>query len=456
LSLVARLAAVGLEIGAAAVLGRLLLRPLERGLSRAERWAWALAGGLAAVAALDGLLLAARVRSAPLTLGPLVLAAAGAAALLCARRAAPAKSATPPAGSPTGRILYVLGALAIVLFAFEAVAEPMWSNDFLAIWGFKGKTIWAASAVPARLFHDPAAGWSHPEYPLLLPFTMASLASLRGAWDDQALALLFPALALGTALAASGFLSRLRGRGAGAVGFFLVATFFPLYRPFLAGMAEIPLALALLLAATAFLDLRDSTDGPALARAALASLLCAATKREGAVWVFLLASALLLGGTRRGARRALSALAFAVPAAVHGIGLRLARGPVADRDFDFGLLAPARLPELLGRIGALGDLLLRRAVLPMALPLSLAAFFFLVSRRGGTEALLPPLGAQIAVYAIALAFCRFGAAWLLEVSLGRIVSALFPVAALILASRFDAAWVARNGNGPSTRRMETA
>jgi len=455
MNLLGRLAGAGLAIAVAAVFGRFLLRPAEPGLSRAERWAWGLAGGLAAVAALDALLLAARIGSSPWALRAAVLAAAAAAGVVLRRRASSEGHGSRRTGW-LGRALWLAGGAAVLLFAVEAVSEPMWATDYLAIWGFKGKTIWATASVPGRLFHDVATEWSHPEYPLLLPLALASLSSLKGSWDSQSLALVYPALQLATALAAAGFLSRRRRPIAGAVGFFLVASFFPLYRAFHTGMAEIPFALALLLAATAFLDLRESAGRPALARAALASLLCAATKQEGAVWVGLLAVALLLNGRGRARGRVVGALCLAGPAIAHAIALRLARGPLADRDFDLGLLSPARLSELLARFGELGGVLLRRAVLPMALPLSLAAVFFLVSRRGGAEALLPPLAGQIAVYALALAFCRYGEVWLLETSFDRIASALFPTAAVVLAARLDATWAASGADRAATHRMEGA
>ena len=73
-------------------------------------------------------------------------------------------------------------------YALRALTEPMWANDFVAIWGFKGKTFFAEGRVPGRLFLWKSLTFAHPEYPLGLPFLYAGIASLLGRWDDHAMA----------------------------------------------------------------------------------------------------------------------------------------------------------------------------------------------------------------------------------------------------------------------------
>jgi hypothetical protein len=101
-------------------------------------------------------------------------------------------------------------ALGIAAYALRSLTEPLWANDYLAIWGLKGKTIHGASALPRRLFSDPSLGFSHPEYPLGLPFLYAGVAFLAGRWDDHALALLFPVLQAATLAGLQGWLRRPR------------------------------------------------------------------------------------------------------------------------------------------------------------------------------------------------------------------------------------------------------
>ncbi|MEX0878303.1 MAG: hypothetical protein WD451_01075, partial [Thermoanaerobaculia bacterium] len=79
----------------------------------------------------------------------------------------------------------------------------MWSTDYLAFWGYKGKVVFLTGEVPRRLFQDPALYFAHREYPLLVPLSLAALASWLGEWNDQALAVFFPVCALATLLAIS-------------------------------------------------------------------------------------------------------------------------------------------------------------------------------------------------------------------------------------------------------------
>jgi hypothetical protein len=153
---------------------------------RLERfaWSWAIGAGLVALSVplsfLAGL--------PPGWLPFLTLAALGAAGgrLLRVRpdgdpppEAAPEGETVGPAGS--GRAVVLLRAIdvvAVLVYLLRALTEPMWSNDFVAIWGLKGKAIYIAREVPRRLIEDPSLGFSHPEYPALsdLPGRDASRA----------------------------------------------------------------------------------------------------------------------------------------------------------------------------------------------------------------------------------------------------------------------------------------
>src|SRR5688572_19401740 len=141
-----------------------------------------------------------------------------------------------------------------------------------------------------RLFQDPALYWAHREYPLLVPFSLATLASFAGAWDDQALALLFPLCELATLLALSGFLARRVSSLAGAAAAALASLDFFLYRAVNAGTAEVPFALSLVLVSCAFLDVLHDATRPAVARLFAATLFCVSIKQEGTLFVVLLAA----------------------------------------------------------------------------------------------------------------------------------------------------------------------
>jgi hypothetical protein len=403
-----------------------------------ETLSWSLAVGAALVAASVPLSLAIGLRPGwPMFL---VLTAGCAAAGRLLRVAPPAFAAAPtPDAASDSRARVLQAALALVILAaaaaymLRALTEPMWANDYLAIWGLKGKTIYGAEAVPRRLFADPELGFSHPEYPLGLPFLYAGLSFLAGRWDDHALALLFPVLQWGTLAALSGWLRR---RGASLTvalaAAALVASFEPLYSAFLTGMGEVPLAFGLVLFGTALADALDAPERRpgALRRLAVASAWIAATKNEG---LFFAAAGCAIGLALGGRRRWKVALA-ALPTALVIQGLHVAwRGRLPLRDFDFGVFAPARLGEALsaawrvaGGAGLVGVALLAALV-------ALGAD----SRDSRTLLALALCGA--AAYLVLPAFAVRGPEWMITTTLPRTAAALGPLVAAGVAVRYATA-----------------
>ena len=225
-------------------------------------------------------------------------------------------------------VLTALALALVLLFAVQAARRGLGTEDHVAIWGLKAKTIFASASVPARLFHDPALAFSRPQEPLLVPLSLSAVAAAMRAWDVRALALLDPFLALATVLVVSGFLARRVTRMAGGAAGLLVALFAPLYSPESLGTAQIPLALGLVLVATAFLDALERETAGTCARLLLASLFCSATKAEGTLFVLLLLASLLARGLRGRHVPRVAALALFLPAALHAAGMFLLRGKV--------------------------------------------------------------------------------------------------------------------------------
>ncbi len=315
----------------------------------------------------------------------------------------------------------------MLLYLVRALTEPMWSNDFVAIWGLKGKIIHAAGAVPRRLFEDPNLGFSHPEYPLGLPFLYAGVAFLTGRWDDHAMALLFPIFQAATIAVLVGWLRR---HGASrrvawtAAG--ILACFEPLYSAFLTGMAEVPLSLGLLLFGAAMGDALEGEPG-ALRRVALASALITATKNEG---LFFAAAgcmiAVLFGGERRW-----KASFAALPTALLVQALHvLWRGAVPLRDFDLGafsladagaaIAAAVRLPGVVGWI-------------ELAL---LGVLITLGTKAPEAGWMLGLCACGMAAYVLLPAFAVRGPEWLIHTSLLRTSAGMVPLAAGAIAVRF--------------------
>ncbi len=333
-------------------------------------------------------------------------------------------------------LLLGLTLLGVALYLLRALTEPMWSNDFMAIWGFKAKTIFGDAGIPKRLFEWPTFAFSHPEYPLGLPLVCAGVAFLLGRWEDHALALLFPLWLVATLFVLYGWLrrrgaSRLLALGAAV----LLAHFEPLYSAFLTGMAEVPLSFAFLLVGTALSDALDRTDGGATRRLALASLIAAATKNEG---LFLIGVALVLLLLLRLARRvpfprAVAAALF-LPAALSVLFHRVALGGHRLRDLDFSYLVQ---PGFTGRVAetlrAEAGLYLRPTWLVLfgVIVLLLA----LSPRTPHADRLLVLAGVSLAAYLVLPAFCVNGPLWLVTWTLERATAALAPLVAAGVAAR---------------------
>jgi hypothetical protein len=413
--------------------------------ARAERAAWGFAIGLALLAASVPIAFIAHIP--PRWMNLLLAAVSIAHSLSLRERAGVRGRQTPGSPNPKSKIqnpksvlvllLLFLIVFGVAVYALRALAEPMWSNDYLAIWGFKGKVIFGAAAVPRRLFTDPSLVFSRQEYPLGLPFLYASLAFLLGRWDDHAMALVFPFLQAATLLALAGWLrrrgaSRLVALGSAA----LLAQFEPLYSAFHTGLAEVPLSFVILLFGESLVDVLDRTDARAALRLALASVLAVSTKNEGLMLVAAGVLICLLSG--RKARSAFpSVFAAAVGPAVVLVGIgRLWKGALPLAAFEFAYLGPPLVFELLPRVREAVHTALFEVVLP-AWPGLLAIAVLIAAGRGspaGNRLLVLGLCCA-AVYLLLPSLAVLGPEWMIRTSLARVTSALAPLAAAGIASR---------------------
>ncbi len=433
----ARVGAIVLAAGAMGYVATPAFLPAGPG-HRAERPGWAFLIGALLIAGMVPLSFLAGVRP-----GWIPLLVLGGLVLFFSRRFASripetrARFAGTRREQPAGTLIaLVLIALGVAAYALVSLAEPMWSTDFLALWGLKAKTIYGAGQVPDRLFSAFTLRFSLPEYPLGLPMLYAGTAFLLGRWDDHALALLFPLFQIATLLALFGWLRR---RGASrplALGAITpLSLYYPLYADRV-GTAEVPLSLGILLFGTSLSDSLDRTDAGALVRLALGSFLVASIKNEG--WFVTLAAALVVAATalaRRG-RPPFSVLAAALlPAAAVRLLHVLRHGPLPLQAFDFGYLFPSRLPELALRLWKTVLVAAGESVLP-AWPALLA---LLVVAACGRKA--PSANVLFGVLALCVASFVFLPAltpdpvWQIRNSFDRTVASLAPLLAAALALR---------------------
>lgn len=425
---------------------------------RAERISWGFAAGLALVG--GSVALSFAFHGTPGWLPFLVLAAIVAlpARLL---RFRDSRFALPQLAESAGERRACLLLLAIVLvgvalYVLRALTEPMWANDYVAIWGFKGKTFFAERHIPDRLFHWLSLSFSHPEYPLGLPMLYAGIAFLLGRWDDHAMALLFPLLQVATLLLLYGWLRRRGARRAFALAAAaLLSQFEPLYRAFTTGMADVPLSFGVLLLGTALADRIERTDLGASRRLAFAALVCTATKNEG---LYFVAAAFLVAALSLFSRRGFAARAAAVlalPAALVIAAHRLIRGSLPLRDFDFALLS--KPGELIPRIGESLATAVTRT--PPAAWIGLTALLVLVvagrSSPAGTV-LLVLAGCGFAAYLFLPALAVKGPAWLIETAFFRTTAALAPLVAAGVAVRLTPVFPSGSGGSSGSERDRAA
>lgn len=358
-------------------------------------------------------------------------------------------------GSTLVVVLASVAGAAWLFFLIGAISEAMWSTDYLAFWGYKGKVVFLTGEVPQRLFQDPALYFAHREYPLLVPFSLAALASWLGEWNDQALAVFFPVCSLATLLAISGFLSRRVSRLSGASAAALASLCFFLYRPANAGTAEVPFALSLVLLVSAAVDYARRDGASSLWRLAAASVFCAVLKQEGTLFVFLVAGALWLRLRPVDARAGrLAAAALALPASTHWVALYLLRGNQTRRDFDFTLFTPGRwleLPPIFASV--VGRMLGTEGRQALAAILSIAVYL-VVTKPGIGDFLLKVFAIQMLFYAVAFTVSSFDPMYAIDGAFRRITMSLFPAFALVLCTRL-AGFVTESGSalaGPPVER----
>ena len=416
----------------AGVVGWAIARPFTRDLETAERLAWAFAIALLLRAIIYVALLALAANPSPgELLGIELLVLVG--SLMAGR----GKGLRLPSRSRIGsfpRLLVVLAGLSILVGAVRLLSQPLSATDYLAVWGLKAKTIFLSGGIPRRLFDDPLTAWSHPEYPLLVPLSLASLAVSIGQFDDRAISLLYSAFQLATTLAVFGFLRRRVGDLAGAVAGLLTAAFIPLYQPSNAGTGDIPLAFGFVLLGTAYLDVLEA-DRPATGvRLLLAALFCVATKQEGWLFVVLLAIALLLRSARLREKFPLAAqFSLLAPLALQAAVTRISGTTFYRRDMDFTLLRHwnSWWPRILETLSYIAQTKIVAVVVPLVALLAL----FGATRRGPADALLGPLIAQVGAYVVFMSLSAFSVEWLIEASLARLINTLVPLVLLMAGAR---------------------
>jgi hypothetical protein len=188
-------------------------------------------------------------------------------------------------------VLVLLLLLGYAQFAFVSAGAE---NDFIGIWGAKGRTFFESGGVDREYLTSHWRAYAHPDYPILVPLIFASVAVLAGGWSESLSGLVYVVLAMGGLVLVRAELRKVTGRVAiQALGVLAVVPF--VMSPWI-GLADGPLAL---LALAALLRLGSGLDGGARPDFTIGGIflgLAMATKNEG---VALGVIAILLLALRR-------------------------------------------------------------------------------------------------------------------------------------------------------------
>lgn len=124
-----------------------------------------------------------------------------------------------------------------------------------------------------------------------------------------------------------------------------------------------------------------------------------------------------------------------LPVIGHALLLRVLRGRVPGRAFDWSLLSFHRSTEVAARIAAVARHLASIELPAILLPLAALLLLLILTRPAFADPLLPALIGQELLYLAACVLSAFDPVWQVESALSRITIALFPTLLLAVSAR---------------------
>jgi hypothetical protein len=180
-------------------------------------------------------------------------------------------------------VVSVICALCFPQVIYMVLREPLIEWDARSIWFFHAKGIWVHGGIAAEFFANRRYGWSHADYPLLLPVQAAVIGVLRGEWSEMAVkGFLFLNFA-----AYFWLLQRVlveRGWGRISAWAFAVPVMGIAFKSYVNGYADNHYAMPLMLAA--LLAFQSRKDAGEFALAGLFAAYALNVKNESALYVF--------------------------------------------------------------------------------------------------------------------------------------------------------------------------
>lgn len=190
---------------------------------------------------------------------------------------------------------YVVLACAVAAMALVFINKPHGGGDSYAIWNLRARFLFRGHEQWTRGFSS-LISWSQPDYPLLIPCSIARLWTYLGFETPRVPQLIAAFFSIGTATLLFSSLAVVRSvnKGLSAVLFLMATAYF--IRLSGTQYADIPTGF-FILSTIVLLALRDATDGEGrglLCLAGMAAGFAAWTKNEGMLFVFAIFAARLL------------------------------------------------------------------------------------------------------------------------------------------------------------------
>lgn len=202
--------------------------------------------------------------------------------------------------------------LAYVAMQSELGFDALFNFEMKARLAFENAT---RGQLPLAFFSDASRVWSHPRYPLLVPFAEFWIYAWLGRVDQHLVKVLFPLFYIALVCVVAGAVRRLSSAGTALLAAAALGTLPPLtvIPGAISGYAEVPLASAMAAAtACALTALHDRRNHGFWLAGALAAV-GAWTKVEGAVLALCLGATVMIVAGRRAAPIVVMPLGVIVP-----------------------------------------------------------------------------------------------------------------------------------------------
>jgi hypothetical protein len=202
---------------------------------------------------------------------------------------------------PVAALVFVqVIALAYAAMRTDLGWDAVWNFEMKARLAFENGT---RGQMPLAFFSDESRAWSHPRYPLLLPFAEFWIYAWLGRVDQHLVKVLFPFFYVALLCVVAGAVRRLSSAGTALLAVAALGTLPPLtvIPGAISGYAEVPLAAAIAAATACALAALHNRRNHGFWLAGALAAVGAWTKVEGALLALCLGAAVMMVAGRRAA-----------------------------------------------------------------------------------------------------------------------------------------------------------